>query len=53
MPIFARRRFQDMLDGIGALMNDGQAADLLNRLEHRDVTSALAAEIEHTARRAD
>lgn len=46
MAIFARRRLQDMLDGIGPLMNDGQANDLLKRIEHRDVTSALAAEVE-------
>jgi hypothetical protein len=35
-----------MLDGIGQLLDQPQAKDLLNRLENRDVGSALAAEVE-------
>jgi len=46
VPIFTRRRLQDMLDGIGPLLDDSQTTDLLKRLEGNDVTAALAAELE-------
>ncbi len=46
VPIFSRRRLQNMLDGIGPILDRPQAKDLLNRLENRDVTAALAAEVE-------
>lgn len=35
-----------MLDGIGPLLSNNQATDLLKRLENRDVRTALAAEVE-------
>jgi hypothetical protein len=46
MPIFGRRRLQQMLDELGPWLVRDKAADLLNRLENVDPDQALPAEFE-------
>lgn len=46
MPIFARRRLQAMLDGLGPTLSVPKANDLLARLENKTTKDALAAEVE-------
>jgi hypothetical protein len=46
MPIFARRRLQNMLGGVGPKMDAAMLGDLIKRLENVDTSSALAAEAE-------
>lgn len=46
MPIFGRRKMQDMLDQLGPALPDDKVCDLINRIESKEINQALPGEME-------
>src|SRR6185437_16308446 len=46
MPIFSRRRLQEMLHELGPFLTQQKANDIWSRVEHKRTSSAAAAELE-------